>query len=104
MPFLPNVPPWLCRGGRGLLAHLEERLPCKQEVRGSSPRWSTFGSEGDGNPPGLGPGHTRFDSEVPDDGSLAHQAERRCEVAQARGSSPRGTTGWVLVNGRAAVF
>jgi hypothetical protein len=30
------------RDGLGLLAHLEERLPCKQEVRGSSPRWSTF--------------------------------------------------------------
>ena len=26
------------------------------------------GNEGDGNPPGLGPGHTRFDSEVPDRG------------------------------------
>lgn len=25
----------------GLLAHQEERLPCKQEVEGSSPSWST---------------------------------------------------------------
>ena len=71
-----------------------------------------------GRAPGLQPGSSRFESEavhgrdegdvvprlvwaqekrrsircIPTNGSLAHQAERRCEVPQARGSSPRGTT------------
>ena len=38
--------------------------PCKRCRAGSIPAFSTVGSEGDGNPPGLGPGQTRFDSEV----------------------------------------
>jgi hypothetical protein len=42
-----------------------------------------FGSEGDGNPPALGAGHTRFDSEVPDDPG----SPRRCP-AIARRSRP----------------
>jgi hypothetical protein len=45
--------------------------PRKRRRVGSIPAFSTIGSEGDGNPPGLGPGQTRFDSEVPDHGSLA---------------------------------
>jgi hypothetical protein len=80
----------------GLLAHLEERLPCKQKVRGfespavhvtgsrktvihsvrdggrpgSTPGGPT-GGEGDGNPPVLGTGQTQFDSAVSGHGSLA---------------------------------
>jgi hypothetical protein len=71
-----------------------------------------------GRAPGLQPGSSRFESEavhgrdegdvvprlvwaqerrrstrcIPTNGSLAHQAERRREVPQARGSSPRRTT------------
>ena len=37
-------------------------------------------------------------------GSLAHRAERRCEEAQARGSSPRGTTTRMSFNGRTSGF
>ena len=51
----------------GLLAHLVERLPRKQEARGSSPRWSTYsGIEEDGNPPVSGTGQTGFDPRGPD--------------------------------------
>jgi hypothetical protein len=44
--------------------------PCKRCRAGSIPAFST-GSEGDGNPLALGARRTRFDSEVPDHGSLA---------------------------------
>ena len=37
-------------------------------------------------------------------GSLAHCEERRCEVAQVRGSSPRGTTTRMSFNGRTSGF
>jgi hypothetical protein len=33
---------------------------------GGRARSVTNGNEGDGNPPGLGPGQTRFDPEIPD--------------------------------------
>jgi hypothetical protein len=54
--------------------------PCKRCRAGSIPAFSTVGSEGDGNPPGLGPGHTRFDSGVPDHAPLAQQAEHLVEA------------------------
>jgi hypothetical protein len=54
--------------------------PCKRRRAGSIPAFSTVGSEGDGNPPGLGPGQTRFDSGVPDHAPLAQQAEHLVEA------------------------
>lgn len=57
--------------------------PCKRCRAGSIPAFST-GSEGDGNPPGLGPGQTRFDSEVPDHTPLDQQAEHPLKSGKCR--------------------
>jgi hypothetical protein len=68
--------------------------PRKRRRAGSIPAVST-GSEGDGNPPGLGPGQTRFDSGVPDHGSLAQREEHPVEAREVpvrfRGEPPSRT-------------
>ena len=58
-----------------------------------------------GERPCFGSRWTGFESLLPDEyGSLAHREERRCEVAQVRGSSPRGTAMRMSFNGRTSVF
>jgi hypothetical protein len=64
--------------------------PCKRWRSGSIPDFST-GGEGDGNPPALGAGQTRFDSGVSDHVPLAQEAEhpaeaRRMQVRFLRGA------------------
>lgn len=108
----PPDPRRAARGGLGDVAQLGERLPCKQQASGSIPLISTeplsaaiaqeeaargnrIGLTGCSvrvSAPGLGPGRRGSSPCFPTSGSLAHLEERRCEIPQARGSSPWGTT------------
>jgi hypothetical protein len=80
----------------GLLAHLVERLPCKQEASGSTPERSTQHNFGiwpslagravrGGEVAGSSPA-------IPTHGSLAQTVERLPEKQQAAGSSTAGPT------------
>jgi hypothetical protein len=74
--------------------------PCKRCRAGSIPAFSTVGSEGNGNPPGLGPGRTRFDSGVPDHAPLAQQAEH---LVEAQGMQVRFLRGAPCLTGIAVM-
>lgn len=76
----------------GLLAHLVERRSCKPEVRGSSPRWSTWravtrrlnGMWPRGKARALGARDRRFESFHPD-GSLVKSESRAVEAREVPG-------------------
>jgi hypothetical protein len=84
----------------------ERARPASVAAAGSIPAISTLTGCGVRvSAPGLGPGGRGSSPCFPTvNGSLAHREERRCEVAQVRGSSPRGTAMRMSSNGRTSVF
>jgi hypothetical protein len=95
--------------GRGLpvgMTAMERARPASAAAAGSIPAISTLPGCGVRvSAPLLGSGRRGSSPCFPTvNGSLAHREERRCEVAQARGSSPRETTVRMSFNGRTSVF